>query len=514
MKTLERRIARLEKAPIPYRVLRSALDDYRLRNKIPKNKRVAQTIRELDEVIKEIRSTIPVSAKKVRKEAFRSAVLDPEWTFFKYHKEQSRLWNSPALFKMVPAGRRSGKTAMAKRWVIHCALNTTLPDARYICAAPTYQQAKDIFWDDLKALIPSKFVADIYESELTIKVITGAVICVRGMDKPMRVEGKPLDGIVLDEYGNMKPTVWEENILPALGTPGRPMGWAWFIGVPEGRNHYYKLYKKAQNPKSKEWDTFHWISADIMDPERIAMYRRTMDPLTYAQEMEGSFINYQGRIYYVFSAEKHARETLPYHPGKPIAFCFDFNAEPGVAAILQEQRYEGNRLEVAEQITGVIGEVWIEKNSVTPMVCRRLIKDWGDHQGEVHIYGDATGGAKGSAKTEGSDWVLVRKMLKPHFQDRLKWRVPKGNPSERARVNTVNSRLESMDGMIHMLVDPNKAPHVIEDFEGVIGVKGGSGEILKEPESPLTHISDAIGYYTNKKHPLVDQSMVIQAGAY
>jgi hypothetical protein len=52
------------------------------------------------------------------------------------------------------------------------------------------------------------------ESELTIPLWHGGELALVGMDKPARIEGAPWDGGVLDEYGNMKPQAWGENVRP------------------------------------------------------------------------------------------------------------------------------------------------------------------------------------------------------------------------------------------------------------------------------------------------------------
>jgi hypothetical protein len=85
-----------------------------------------------------------------------------------------------------------------------------------------------------------------------------------------------------------------------------------------------------------------------------------------------------------------------------------------------------------------------------------MLKDWGAHQGRVVCYGDATGGARGSAQTDGSDWELIEKELRPKFKERLSFKVKNANPAERARINAVNSRLKSAHGDIRMMVDPQK----------------------------------------------------------
>lgn len=330
------------------------------------------------------------------------------------------------------------------------------------------------------------------------------------MDKPERVEGPPLDGAICDEYGNMKPDVWTKHLSGALATIDRP-GWCWFIGVPEGRNHYYRLYKDALRTTKATWDAFHWVSSDILDPEEIEDAKTRMDPLSYDQEFNASFLNFTGRAYYAFNETQQASERMRYNPSLPLLFCFDFNRAPGVAVILQEQEYGGINPWVADNITAAIGEVWISQNSTTPAVCRKLIKDWGKHEGLIYCYGDSTGGAKGSAKVQGSDWDLIKAELRPHFKERVKFRVPRKNPAQRSRVNSVNSRLLTADGYMHFMVDPGRCEHLIEDLDGVIVLDGGAGEIDKDHDEMLTHTSDAVGYYFSEKYAVYKgkTSMVI-----
>jgi hypothetical protein len=414
---------------------------------------------------------------------------------------------SSARYNVLPPGRRSGKTELAKRKIVKKAMRfNEFPDGTFIAAAPTHQQAKRIWWADLCRLVPKWFIRGrILSGELTIPLLNGARIMVMGMDKPERAEGFPIDYICLDEYGNMKASVWTQHLRPGLSTVGRP-GAADFIGVPEGRNHYYGRWKWALRSDTPQWAGFHWKSSDILDPDEIAEAAAELDELTFQQEYEGSFINFQGRIYYAFDAEVHAAYPLRhlYDPHAPLVFQFDFNVSPGVAAIAQEVTWRTcPNPNVAQPFTAQIGEVWIPRHSNTVRVCRKLVEDWGDHKGDILCYGDATGGAKGTAKVEGSDWDLIKRELKRHYGSlRVKFRVPKGNPRERVRVNATNSRLRTADGTIRMLIDPDHCPHLIEDFEGVIAIEGGAGEIDKDYDDNLTHISDGVGYYIHRKFPM------------
>lgn len=434
--------------------------------------------------------------------AARQRQLVRAWPRLRYHPEQARRWRSTARFNITAAGRRSGKTVIElRKGVIKAAEFTAADDGWFVFAAPTRDQARGIYWKKLRGLVPRSIIRRVYEGRLEIELKTGTTISVVGMDKPYRIEGRPLDHIVLDEFGNMKPTVWDENVMPALGTPGRPPGTASIIGVPEGRNHYFDLYEKAR--KWDDWEAFHWLSADIVDPAVIANAKATQDPVVYAQEWEAAFVNFTGLAYYNFQRNVHARTHLRYLPGRPIFACFDFNYAPGTATIMQEQPASTypERRDLADEVVAALGEVYIPRNSTSEIVSRRLLRDWGDHDGDVLLYGDATGGAKGSAKVKGSDWDLVRNILKPHFKRRLKSRVPKANPYERARINAVNSSLLSADGRIRHLVDPS-CEHLIRDYEGVTTVEGGSGELDKDRDSTLTHPSDGVGYCLWKRHPL------------
>lgn len=429
--------------------------------------------------------------------------LTSRWTPLNIQPIHAALWNSPHRFNVVPAGRRAYKTELCKRKLILTALHgTRYPGARFFAAAPTRDQAKRIFWDDLKALSPPHAIAGKpSESELRIDYTNGSKLFVLGMDKPARFEGSPWDYGVLDEYGDMKPIAWSNHVRPGLADR---QGRCDLIGVPEGRNHYYDLYQYAcaqmrTRGAQSEWGAYHWTSAAVLSPAEIESYRRGTDPLTFEQEFEANFINFVGRVYYPFIESTHCAR-LNYDPKQPLILMFDFNVAPGVAAIGQEMMLPNGLAG-----TGIIGEVWIPHNSSTPAVCRKIAADWGSHQGRVICYGDASGGAKGSAKVSGSDWDLIKAELRPVFGGRVSYDVPAANPAVRSRINAVNTRLMNGAGDVRLMVDPAKAPHVQKDFEGVRFLEGGAGDIDKKHDPDLTHISDSVGYYVHRKFPINSQ---------
>jgi hypothetical protein len=424
-------------------------------------------------------------------------ILPERFYPLKSHGIQDQLKACTKPFVVVPAGRRGGKSEIAKRKLVKEALKAIggrWTKNYFFAAAPTRDQAKRIYWEDLKALVPSKLVTNIVETTLTIEIAHCSYISVIGMDKPQRIEGSPWNGGILDEYADMKASAWGENVAPALADRD---GWCWQIGVPEGRNHYYDQYRYALDSGDPEWAAFTWKSSDILPPHVIERYKRTLDLLTYQQEFEASFVNFTGQAYYAFDDATHCHR-LEYDPHKRVAFCFDFNVSPGVAGIIQEQKLPNGLMG-----SGIIGEVHIPRNSNTVRVCNKLIEDWGDHQGKIALQGDATGGASGSAKVQGSDWDLIKSTLSNHYgNQKLIHRVPRANGAERVRVNTLNTRLLNANDEVRMMVDPSKAPHVVKDFEGVRVLEGGSGEIDKDYDKRLTHHTDYVGYYVVREFPI------------
>jgi hypothetical protein len=451
------------------------------------------------------------------------AILPARWYPLRAVAAQLAYATSRHRFNVVPAGRRSGKTERAKRKLIRKGLTlegiTHTDTPRFFAGAPTRDQAKRIYWDDLKKLSRPWWQGRPSETELTIRLITGSELVVVGMDKPERIEGSPWDGGVLDEYANMKAQAWGANVRPALSDRN---GWCDLIGVPEGRNHYYDSYTAAlatmmEMGEKSEWGAFTWKSVEVLPASEVAQARNDLDALTFAQEYEASFVNFEGRAYYAFTDAHKARLRERYNPRQPLIVCLDFNVAPGVAAVAQE-------LPLPHGIIGtaVIGEVWIENNSNTPAVCRKLLLDWKDHTGRIEIFGDATGGARGTAKVEGSDWDLAKKILRmgdpqqqlAGFRDRVSFHVKEANPAERARVNAVNSRTTAIDGTRRLMIDPSAAPHVVRDLEGVRTLKGGSGEIDKKYDRKLTHITDALGYYLESRFPVDAESRAINVGEF
>jgi len=458
-------------------------------------------------------------AAKIKYNYIDKQRFDEKFKPLRPHPVQYALSQSTSRFNVVPSGRRSGKTEIVgkRRLIARSLIPKPWIDPRYFVGAPTRRQVKDIYWNDLKIMTKPFWRKPPSESELKIFLQNGTKnlieLCCLGMDEPARIEGSPWDGGVLDEIANMKPDTWTMHVEPVMADR---FGWCDFIGVPEGRNHYYKLAQMAKDPLQLDWEYYHWTSETVLLPAVIEAAKRNHDPESYEQEYKGSFLNFQGLAYYPFDRAIHTANLHQYYnKQEDLIFCFDFNVSPGVAAVIQETVGLDPQTKlpiIGTRQTSIIGEVWIPRNSNTRKVCDRLIKDWGSHQGEIVCYGDFTGGSKGSAKVEGSDWDLIQQKLYNHYGAERVDVFLQPNPPERTRVNSVNSRLLNTFDEVYMMVDPNHAPNVVNDFEGVCLLEGGSGEIDKDNTkySDLTHLTDAIGYHIYYEYPIASHEAISQ----
>jgi phage terminase large subunit-like protein len=208
-------------------------------------------------------------------------------------KWQQEVWNSPARFKVVAAGRRTGKSRLAAWMLIVNALQTDKGHVFYI--ANTQGQARDVLWQVLLELA-APVIQSSHINNLQITLINGSTISLKGSDRPETMRGVSLKFVVLDEYGSMKPEVWEQIIRPALADQ---KGTALFIGTPFGRNHFYDLFKYAESGEDDEYQAWHFTSFDneLLDPKEIEAAKKSMSSFAFRQEFMASFEAGGGNIF-------------------------------------------------------------------------------------------------------------------------------------------------------------------------------------------------------------------------
>ena len=221
------------------------------------------------------------------------------------------------------AHRRAGKTVACINELLTRALATSKTNARYAYIAPYYNQSKNIAWDYLKRYSAS-LRPRINESDLMIELPNGARIRLFGADNDQALRGLYLDGVILDEYADMRPRVWGEIVRPMLADR---RGWAVFIGTPKGHNGFYDIYRLSKD--EPEWFslTLRASESGLLPADELKDASRTMSEDQYAQEFECDFeAAIPGAVYGKWMSEADAQGRVgnaPFDSELPVYTAWD-----------------------------------------------------------------------------------------------------------------------------------------------------------------------------------------------
>jgi hypothetical protein len=337
-------------------------------------------------------------------------------------KPQQTIANSKSRFRVVSAGRRFGKTFLAIRDLCYFA---RIPNRNIYYVAPTYRQAKTVVWDELKQRLSDlKWVKKINETELTVRLVNGSKISLRGSDNPDALRGVSLDFVVFDEFADVDPTTWEFVIRPALADK---QGHALWIGTPKGKgNHFYDLYEWAQD--QNDWATFKYTSMEggQIPAQEIELARQEMDERTFKQEFLADWVDYKGLVYYAFN-ELHIQQHTDAIDN--IYIGMDFNIDPGSAVIATRSK----------QGLHIFDEIELRNSNTFEMV-EEIQKRY--PKSRVIVFPDPAGKARKTSSITTDHKIL--------YNAGFNVQVKRSHPPVKDRINSVNSAFSS--GKI--LVDP------------------------------------------------------------
>ena len=262
---------------------------------------------------------------------------EPRPQFQDFHERDKR-WAS------LVVHRRGGKTVACVNEIITRAAYTQKKNARFAYIAPFYRQAKDVAWVYLKEFAGGLIKGKPKESELRVELFNGAWVTLYGADNPDALRGLYFDGVVLDEYGDCRPSLWGQVVLPTLSDR---KGWAVFIGTPKGKNHFYEIHQRAKVEPNWYSMTLPASESGIIDSEELAEMKAQMSEDSYRQEMECDFdAAVQGTFYahMVQDLEKKGQispDAASYDPRQPVSVSADLGYSDSTAFWFWQVRPDG-----------------------------------------------------------------------------------------------------------------------------------------------------------------------------
>jgi hypothetical protein len=391
-------------------------------------------------------------------------------------KPQQTIADSPARFRVAICGRRFGKTFLSIREMAKVA---RMPGKVVWYIAPSYRQAKQIVWQQLKEkLYDVNWVKKVNETDLSILLKNGSVIALRGADNPDSLRGISLDFVVFDEFAMIDDDAFYSVIRPTLSDR---RGTALFISTPMGTDNWaYDLYNKGQDPNEYLWDSYQYTTLDggNVSPEEIEAAKQDLDARTFEAEYLATFVTFQNRIYYAFD-RAHNVQVYDKPTPKILHIGMDFNVGMMSASVFAQ---EGNTIHAIDEIA--------LHSSNTQEMSEEILARY--PATKIYVYPDPSGaGRRSSADSGTTDHTILANagfvVKAPH----------KHNPV-RDGINAVNSKLCSARGERTFFVDP-KCKKILESLEKH---SYKSGTSIPDKDSGYDHFSDSIRYYIDYVFPV------------
>ena len=378
---------------------------------------------------------------------------------------QSEVYGDPARFKMLCSGRRFGKTHLCLVQLIVWAAMKSGTLNWYI--APTYKSAKQIAWRQLKAMVPKDLFAAKNEVDLSIELVNGSRIELKGGESADNLRGASLSNVVLDEAAYIPQDAWEMVIRPALADQ---RGSAFFISTPAGYNHFHEMWEQAA--ELEDWQTFSYSTIDggNVPPEEVELARRTLDERTFKQEFLASFETFSGRVFPEFD-DANVDERVE-DMGGPVLVGLDFNVSIMSGVICSKV---GDTLHQWDEIA--------VKNSNTDEVAQMLRQRFPDRR--IICYPDPTGRARKTSAAGATDHGILRKYG-------LEVVAPKSPWSVKDRLNATNWLICNAEGQRRLFVHP-RCKNTIKGYRSVT-YKEGAEDFVVDKDPGLEHWIDGAGY--------------------
>ena len=387
---------------------------------------------------------------------------------------QSEIIRAPHRFKVIVAGRRSGKSYA--NIIMALDMMRSGPRKKVWICMKTRPQAKDTYWDDLLYIFSHIPNCKFSLSELKVTMPNGSSVTLKGTEGDSSLRGSGVDLIIGDEAPFFKPGIIGGTLWPMIADR---RGKVVLSSSPYGKgNDFYEYYKEAKDPKNTEWfvKVFTTLEAKIVDPEEIETMRVGMTPEQFEREMNAKFTDMVGTIYINFDDIKHVK-TIE-HYTDVISVGMDFNRNPMSAVAAIEHDGGLHCIKSYEQY-----------NSDTARLAQAIRDDF--PTSEIIVYPDPAGAAVHTS-SYASDHNILRS---PKFNFEVRaWRR---HPMVVDRINAVN--LAFVQGKLTIQNDNKQCQRLIDCL---ISQSYKEGSDQPDKTRGDDHMNDALGYMVEYLYPV------------
>lgn len=243
-------------------------------------------------------------------------------------ESQLPIFTAPSRFLIVDAGRRWGKSLTGINWLLKGACEKT---GEFWWLAPVYSQSKMAFRTLISAARKGQAEAafkSISQSEMRVEMINGSALTFKSADNPDTLRGEGLQRVVVDEAARVSRDIWEEVLRPAVSDTG---GKVLFISTPKGKNWFYEMHTRGQDPLQPEYKSWKFPTSDNpkVPPADIEQARQSLPVDVFQQEYMAEFLENSAGVFRnvdacMTSAPSGPVEGRRYYMGLDLARLTDF----------------------------------------------------------------------------------------------------------------------------------------------------------------------------------------------
>ena len=163
------------------------------------------------------------------------------------------------------------------------------------CVAPTFAHTRKQ-WKEIKYYCPKEIITNINLSSHVITLVGDREIQFKSADGADSMRGDAVAVLWMDEGAQIKEDRWTLELRPSLmDTHGKAI----FTGTPAGKNWYFQLFTRGQDPSQTDYQSFAFSSYSnpYLDPKEIDEFKRDMPELAYRQEILAEFLDDVGSVF-------------------------------------------------------------------------------------------------------------------------------------------------------------------------------------------------------------------------